>query len=679
MVSIPVIAHFAAAAFFGNTAFCAMGFGMGICFLFVYQIGAIAGLTDCCGLPGLKYAVFIQTIAALVVQPIVLWKVGLKKNLRFEMMLTFIPMQFIGTPLGQFLQDYTPSEILKIIVGVVTLGVAFWQIFNIWQVLRQPKQPVDYEMVGDGGVDYYDIEEDDEEEENTNKPSAFFLIGSDGSGSEKLGDLIRARNLGIAVPPTMHIDANIIPSFGDLSQDQNFRNLVHATCEYVEKNPAPWTDKHKAPIAFNRKQVAQRSRKTRTLIGVLEAVMDTYAESNDCKTWICTSNLAAEHNSDLSDHYGNRLQYIYLYRDPRDVCVSLKATSSTDSHLYVVAETWARQQGVAMDLARNKEDGVYQVNYEALVQDEDRQLELMEAFLTGKTAGDSELLKNMTRESSFEDKELTKWGKDGNVTEEELQLIENVCSAVMLEQGYKVKSEKPADYSVDQVKAFVKENAAGLEEKKKELKKMDPESWGKREDQREVIVRFTRDTVALPLTLPDNEDEDDKKLVVKEKKEKKSTSKSCGQFMSKIKNELWPVRSVIVWMCIAGFMSGFLGGLIGVRGPPLIIFFFFFEYPKVQVKANGSLVAWFNTIVRIITYFAKPPTDEYTTLYGHETWFVKEDLYLYLSVAAASLLACPLGLYLTRYLNKWGYKACLTLLLIVNGITMIATATMDML
>ena len=91
MVSIPVIAHFAAAAFFGNTAFCAMGFGMGICFLFVYQIGAIAGLTDCCGLPGLKYAVFIQTIAALVVQPIVLWKVGLKKNLRFEMMLTFIP------------------------------------------------------------------------------------------------------------------------------------------------------------------------------------------------------------------------------------------------------------------------------------------------------------------------------------------------------------------------------------------------------------------------------------------------------------------------------------------------------------------------------------------------------------------------------------------------------------
>ena len=687
MVGIPVIAHFAAAAFFGNVAFSAMGFGMGICFLFVYQIGAIAGLTDCCGLPGLKYAVFIQTIAALVVQPIVLWRVGLKKNLRLEMMLTFIPMQFIGTPLGQFLQDYTPSEILKIIVGVVTLGVAFWQIFNIWQILRAPKHPVDYEMVGDqnGGDNYYVIGDDDEDEEENekgkskNKPDVFFLIGSEESGSDWLADLIRKRNHGIAVPPRIHIDAEILPSFGDLTEDQNYRNLVHAVCEYVEKNPETLADKKKAPIVFDRKQIARKSRKNRTLVGVIEAILDTYAEANDCKTWICTSILAMGNHKALNDHFGSRLQYVYLYQDPRDVCICLKDTSE-DSNLYVISDKWARQQEIALELTRSDGDIVYQINKEALQQDQEKQIELLEDFLTGKTAGKPELLKNKTRDGSFEDEGLTTWGKDGGLSQEDIQLIESVCGSVMMEQGYKLKTETPIDYTPDQVTQYRKENTEGAEEKKEELRKRDPESWRKREEQREVIAKYTRDTVALPVTLPDNDAEatDYNKLVVEEKKEKKKKGNGCTEVLVKCKNELWPVRPVIIWMCIAGFLSGFLGGLIGVRGPPLIIFFFFFEYPKLEVKANGSLVAMFNTVVRIITYLAKPPTDEYTGLYGHETWFVKEDLYLYLGVAGASLLACPLGLYLTKYLNKWGYKACLTLLLIVNGVTMITTACMDM-
>ena len=39
--------------------------------------------------------------------------------------------------------------------------------------------------------------------------------------------------------------------------------------------------------------------------------------------------------------------------------------------------------------------------------------------------------------------------------------------------------------------------------------------------------------------------------------------------------EVMPLR---IWGTISGFMSGFLGGLVGIRGPLLMIFFLYFSY-----------------------------------------------------------------------------------------------------
>ena len=50
-----------------------------------------------------------------------------------------------------------------------------------------------------------------------------------------------------------------------------------------------------------------------------------------------------------------------------------------------------------------------------------------------------------------------------------------------------------------------------------------------------------------------------------------------------VKSVFYPVQGSTVGMLVFAFLSGFTGGLIGVRGPPLIIFFFFWEYPKPQV------------------------------------------------------------------------------------------------
>ena len=339
--SIPVVVHFAVAAFFGNVAFCAMGFGMGICFLFLYQIGAIAGLVECCGLPGLKNAVFLQTIALVVIQPIILCNVGLRKNIRWEIMLLMIPPQLVAVPLGQYLQDFTPAPVLKTIVGVLTIGVAGMQIFTIYRSTRSrgPANPV------------------------------------------------------------------------DLNED-------------IKKEPV-----------------------------------------------------------------------LVIVNPTKDAALS-----------------------------------------------------------------------------------------------------------------------SPTEYS---------NNNAG------EIAEVAPK--------REPMVDCSTELREIGLEL---------------------------------KKELWPPRIITMWMFVSGFTSGFFAGLISVGGPPLIVFFFFYDYPKAQVKANGTVITAANTLVRIITYMVKPTPAEY----GHDTWFVGEEVWLYVVVAVVGLLASPIGIYLSRYLNNWTYKAGLAVLLIINGITMIATS-----
>lgn len=117
-------------------------------------------------------------------------------------------------------------------------------------------------------------------------------------------------------------------------------------------------------------------------------------------------------------------------------------------------------------------------------------------------------------------------------------------------------------------------------------------------------------------------------------------------------------------MLLAGFASGLLGGLIGVRGPPLIIFFFFFEYPKGQIKANGTIVTTTN-VIRVVTYIVRSPPASYPS----KNWFTMEDKYLYIFVSIIGVLGAPVGLWLSKHINQARFKMVLACILIINGVT----------
>ena len=59
-------------------------------------------------------------------------------------------------------------------------------------------------------------------------------------------------------------------------------------------------------------------------------------------------------------------------------------------------------------------------------------------------------------------------------------------------------------------------------------------------------------------------------------------------------------------------MHNMYTGLVGARGPPLILFFLFTSYPRDIVRSNQMVVRTVNVSVRLITYALSSPGPTYT-------------------------------------------------------------------
>ena len=709
MAKAGVIAFFSAAVFLGNVAFSATGFAMAIVFLFLYQMGSLAWL-DCCNI---RYAVFIQTIGFVVILPIVLWRANLRQNIRAELLVAFVPITFAGTPLGQYLQDFTPVGALKVVIGSLTIAVAAWQLREYFKNRRNEEMNNNRSEVALDNV-FTTMELDE-------RPPVFFMIGSQRSGSNWLHTMIAAESKLIATPHPPHILKCFMPilgKFGDLCQEENLRILVDHVCEFVEKNPVPWVNANDQPIIFDREEILQCCQgSTVPLVAAFEAVMDVFTKRNMRKTWMCKSMSYGKFHQQLYEHFGSRLRYVYLHRDPRDVCLSFFKAPVGDSHYYVIAETWRRLQEVAIDLCNSLPEGiVHQMSYESLLENKKETLEVLFNFLNAtvnaevlsahtskearRRAKQSSLWKNLVRGESILGEQMEKWKRPGGLTDDDAKMIEAQCKGVMGILGYKLEHKHHLpEFSEEEVAEFRRLNEEGKAAKKTALRERDPEDCERRELQASVlekrVVRVkeseqpenheNEEGKAAKKTAVQEEDPEDherrvlqasalEKRIVRVKESEEPENNENQTFWNEIKNQLWPIRPVFLWMLLAGFASGFLGGLIGVRGPPLIMFFFFFEYPKNQIKANGSIVATINVVIRVFTYAIRSPPASYPS----KNWFTEQDKYLYIFVIIIGVLGAPVGLWLSTRINQARFKLVLACILIINGITMIVTGSLDL-
>ena len=655
--NLGLIGFFALTTFLANLVFSAMGVGMAIIFLFCYQIGVISNLIE----ENLKYAVFIQTFALFVIQPMVLSSVNLKKNAKMELLLPFILVQFIGTPIGQWLQDYTPVPIMKMIIGILTIFVAFKQIHTIRKTLMARKS---------------------KENKVEKRPDVYFMIGCQRSGSNWLQLMISQKFPWIASPHPPHLIDKFLPilkNFGHLSNPENFECLTKAVIEYIQANPVPWTDAQGNVLVMTSTMVLKKCQgQKQSFLAIFEAVMDLYAEANDCSTWLCKSMKCSVYHKELEEHFGDRLKYVYLYRNPKDVSLSFKKAPIGDWHYYMIAEKWNQLQKVALILSQTMpKDTFVSISYESLLNDKESCLESLSPFFGASENGvtnqayhsdrtkqesiaraeKSSLWKNLTRGKSFEIEKLDKLDTSSNsneLTELDHLHIEAACFDQMVRLGYQPVHDTRPEVSQIEMEAFKNDNEIGKANKERELKSDDPTDWSNRQKQEDILKKFSSTFVTL--------------------QDVSTNDKQKTWEWKTLKPKLWPVKPMVWFMLCTGFLDGFLGGLVGVRGPPFIIFFLIFEYPNPIIKANGTVIAGVNTLIRIVSYFFKTPPDFYT----FDAWFTVNDLEMYLAVALAGLVASKIGLSLTKYITNWTYKAILAGFLVINGITMITTAALDL-
>ena len=99
---------------------------------------------------------------------------------------------------------------------------------------------------------------------------AIFIVGEQRSGSNLLRLMLS--QAGIAAPHPPHLLSRmlpLVPSYGDLSNDDCWRQLVNDACELVERNPVPWSGTPR----FDRLDIAARCRE-RSLYAIFGALMD---------------------------------------------------------------------------------------------------------------------------------------------------------------------------------------------------------------------------------------------------------------------------------------------------------------------------------------------------------------------------------------------------------------------
>ena len=293
------------------------------------------------------------------------------------------------------------------------------------------------------------------------------------------------------------------------------------------------------------------------------------------------------------------------------------------------------------------------ISYESLLDDKESCLDSIGQFIeeAGVTS-DGIRNEGYQQENSFKESSLvTEILNSNELTELDHAHIEAACFDQMIQLGYIPLHESRPQVSQIDLEQFYKENEIGKQQKKAQLKLDDPTDWSNRQQQEKILKKFSDTFVTLEDTAMENQ-----------------------WNWTNLKHQFWPFKPILLIILCTGFLDGFLGGLVGLRAGPFIVFFLFFEYPQPVIKANGTVIATVNTFIRIVSYIFKTPPPSY----AFDTWFTIKDLNMYLAVALAGLVACKIGLSITKYITNWTYKAILAGFLVIMGITLITTSAIDL-
>jgi len=121
-------------------------------------------------------------------------------------------------------------------------------------------------------------------------------------------------------------------------------------------------------------------------------------------------------------------------------------------------------------------------------------------------------------------------------------------------------------------------------------------------------------------------------------------------------------------------VSGYLGGLCGVRGPPLLVLSKKFSLPKPTIQAHASILLAVNVYARLIWYACVVKfqnLDDRVEGSGLE-WHYMGQGYLYFFTAGFGIIGTVLGLFAASKIDAEKFKPFLAPLLLIGGILNLA-------
>lgn len=282
------------------------------------------------------------------------------------------------------------------------------------------------------------------------KVSGIQIIGTQRSGSNLLR-VILDQSPELASPHPPHILVTFYPLlnlYGALENNENYYRLVTDVVSYVEANPVPWEG-----VVLNPQDLFNRSA-VNSLFELNRLIYEKAAESKGAKYWCCKSMNNVYYAREL-EAQKDKLKYIYLYRDGRDVAASFKKAIVGDKHIYHIASQWKKDQEASLSLARSIPSGrFFSLSYERLIGNPEETVRSLCDFLqiaynsnmlnyyTSKTskvtAASGEMWSNLEKPiiTTNTGKYLKEFRKD------DLEIFELVAGNVLLELGYELQTDR---------------------------------------------------------------------------------------------------------------------------------------------------------------------------------------------------------------------------------------------
>ena len=323
-----------------------------------------------------------------------------------------------------------------------------------------------------------------------------FMVGTQRSGSNFLR-LILNQSDQLAAPHPPHIIDRMVPLlplYENMGRSAMTEALMNDVCDLVDANPVPWYDH---PID---RKMAWRHLEGDGLIAVFDSLYKQYAVSHGAIDWVCKSLANINHMSLIHNYYRDEEKYIYLYRDGRDVALSLEKAIVGEKHIYMIAQQWRQDQRKAIAFCQEHKAKIFPIAYESLIRDMDEILEPLCEFI-GISYDDRMHNYYNSEEAERTAKSGTSWAnvikpvmkENSNkfvreMSQERIRIFESVAGDELSELGYDFHSRKSrVVFDEEQIRHFQKEN----EKLKKTVKlKLTAEELEKRDIQSRVLERI---------------------------------------------------------------------------------------------------------------------------------------------------------------------------------------------